>query len=204
MKYKTVRIPGHPRSGSHWINHLIDINFFDGSDYIRHYGGHPWGNEQRSLNYLSQPGQAVLYTYRNREDAVNSVYRMRHRFGLDRDNYEEFKNTPMRQMYNPNLKFEAVVNKINKTESVTQVDRLFALRTETIGKYLTAHKQSWKQHEGRANFMFVCYDELVSDFQGTMLKIAKFLGSDKTKFIDEENRVGWHEVQDNNWEKPNA
>ncbi len=202
MKYKTIKIPGHPRSGSHWINHLIDINFFDGSDYIRHYGGHPWGNEPRAAQYLSQRGQAVLYTYRNLDDAINSMYRMRHRFGLGRDNYEEFKNTPMKKMYNPKLKVEAIVDAINHREVVNQVDGLLAQRSETIGEYLTAHKQSWVQHESKTNFMLVCYDELVSNFQGTMIKIANFLGSDKNTFIDEERRVGWRERQDIKWEKP--
>ena len=52
------------------------------------------------------------------------------------------------------------------------------------------------------NFMFVCYDDLVEDFHGTMLKIAKFLGSDKTEFKDENARVGWRENADNKWTKP--
>ena len=58
VKYKTVKLPGHPRSGSHWFNRLIDMNFFDGTDYLRHYGGHPWGNGPRAQQYLQEPTQA--------------------------------------------------------------------------------------------------------------------------------------------------
>lgn len=202
MKYKTVKIPGHQRSGSHWINRLIDINFFNGSDYTRHYGGHPWGNEARANQYLNTKGQAVFYTHRNLEDAINSAYRIRHRLGLDEDDYEKFKTTPMKNMHNKNLKAEAIVNDAKNTRVVRTVDTLLEHRTETIGEYLSAHYNSWKVHEDKDNFMFICYDDLVNDFQGTMLKIAKFLGSNKTEFVDETKRVGWHEKEDNKWEKP--
>jgi hypothetical protein len=43
---------------------------------------------------------------------------------------------------------------------------------------------------------------MAGDFDGTMLKIAKFLGSDKTEFIDENKRIGWRSKSDNAWTKP--
>ena len=202
MKYKTVMIPGHPRSGSHWINRLIDLNFFDGRDYLRHYGGHPWGNGPRATKYLQQKGQAVIYTYRNVDDAVNSIYRMRHRFGLDRDNYEAFCKTPMRQMFNRQLKVVAFRDTVKKQDKITQVDTLFAQRAETVPEYIRKHTNSWKVHLKKPNFMMLCYDDLVSDFQGTMLTVAQLLGSDKTTFVDEQKRVGWREKEDNAWKKP--
>ena len=202
MKYKTVKIPGHPRSGSHWINRVIDLNFFNGKDYLRHYGGHPWGNEQRANKYLRQPKQAVIYTHRNIDDAVNSIYRMRHRFGLNRDDYDQFCTTPMIRMYNPNLKVVAIRDTINKKDRITEVDHLFARRNETVPEYIRKHVHSWRVHFNKPNFIMLSYDSLVDDFQGTMLRVAHFLGSDKTEFVDEQKRVGWREKQDNAWEKP--
>lgn len=203
MKYRTLKIPGHPRSGSHWINRVMDLNFFDGKDYLRHYGGHPWGNEHRARNYLSQSKQAVIYTFRNIDDTVNSIYRMRHRFGLDCDDYERFCSTPMRKMYNPRLKVEAIRDTMKKKDTITEVDRLLAQRSETVPEYITKHTNSWKQHLKRPNFMMLSYDDLVNDFQGTMLTVATFLGSNKwSEFVDEQKRVGWREKSDNAWEKP--
>ena len=202
MKYRTVKIPGHPRSGSHWINRVIDINFFNGKDYLRHYGGHPWGNEPRATKYLSQPKQAVIYTHRNVNDTVDSIYRMRHRFGLDEDDFEQFCITPMSKMYNAKLKVVAVRDTIKKTDHITEVDRLFARRTETVPMYIKKHVHSWREHLNKPNFIIVSYDSLVKDFHGTMLRVAHFLGSKKTEFKDEQKRVGWREKEDNAWEKP--
>ncbi len=202
MKYKTIKIPGHPRSGSHWINRIIDLNFFDGSDYLRHYGGHPWGNGRRAPIYLNAPKQAVIYTHRNIEDTVNSIYRMRHRFGLDQDDYEKFSTTPMKRMYNPRLKVDAVRDTIKKTDKITQVDRLLAQRTETVPEYIKKHIHSWREHINKSNFMFLYYDDLANNFEETMLRVAHFLGSNKTQFQDEQKRVGWREREDDAWEKP--
>jgi len=201
MKYKTVKVASHPRSGSHWIMRLIDMNFFDGTDYLRHYGGHPFGNEPRSLGYF-KPKQAVIYTYRNLDSTADSVYRMRHRFGLDQDDYEKFCATPMKDMYNTNLKVDTFRNTIKDTKYVDEVDWLFRSRTETVSEYMIKHKQSWMVHDGKPNFLTVSYDDLVSSFHGTMLNIAHFLGSDKTEFIDENKRVGWRAKSDDAWKKP--
>jgi len=202
MKYRTMKIPGHQRSGSHWINRLIDVNFFDGSDYLRHYGGHPWGDDRRVPIYLGTPNQAVIYTWRNLDDTVNSIYRMRHRFGLDRDDYKQFCTTPIRLMYNPSLHVVAYRDTVKTQDTITEVDRFLATRSETVPDYILNHKKSWEVHARRPNFMFVKYDDLVDDFRGGMLKIAQFLGSDKTEFVDEQRRVGWREKQDDAWQKP--
>lgn len=201
MKYKTVKVASHPRSGSHWIMRLIDINFFNGRDYLQHYGGHPFGNEPRSLGYF-KPTQAVIYTHRNLDDTARSVYKMRHRFGLDEDNYEKFLATPMRDMYNKNLKVDTVRDTLTEKTNVDEVDWLFGSRPETVKEYMTAHKASWGRHIGKANFMMVSYDDLVSDFQGTMERIAYYLGSNKKEFVDEQKRVGWRAKSDDAWSKP--
>lgn len=201
MKYKTVKVASHPRSGSHWVMRLIDMNFFDGKDYLKHYGGHPFGNEPRSKGYF-KPNQAVIYTWRTIDDAVRSIYKMRHRFGLDEDNYETFCVTPMKKMYNPNLKVVAVRDTLTGEDKFTDVDWLFRSREETPKEYIEKHRRSWQVHTDKPNFLAVCYDDLVVDFQGTMLRIAHFLGSNKTEFVDENRRVGWREKSDNGWQKP--
>ena len=202
MKYKTVKLPGHPRSGSHWFNRLIDINFFDGTDYLRHYGGHPFGDHPRAAKYLQTPGQAVIYTHRSVTCTTKSIYKMRHRFGLIEDDYEKFCNTPMKDMYNANGTADVIRDTMNERIEVVEVDALFRGRPETVPEYITKHKASWGRHVGKGNFMMVSYDDLATDFHETMLRIAHFLGSDKTEFIDENKRVGWRAKSDDAWQKP--
>lgn len=202
MKYKTVKVASHPRSGSHWVMRLIDMNFFDGKDYLKHYGGHPFGNEPRAKGYF-KPAQAVFYTYRDLNETADSVFRMRHRFGLDEDDFEKFLITPIKKMYNKNLQVEAVRDTLDgKKMNVDEVDWLFRDRNETVIQYMQKHINSWRTHHSRRNFLMLSYNDLANDFDGTMLQVAQFLGSNKTKFVDEHQRVGWREKQDNAWKKP--
>jgi len=203
MKYKTLKIAGHPRSGTHWINHLIDINFLSGDGYLQYYIGHLWGDTERALRYLQNPNQqAVIYIHRNVEDTIDSIYRMRHRFGLNEDNFEKFKTTPMREMFNPDIKVNAIVDNVKSKRCVSEVDTLFWLRKETVGEYINTHRESWMPHLNKPNFKIVSYDDMVDDFQKTMLDMSKFLGVNKTNFKDTDTRVGWREEADNTWIKP--
>ena len=201
MKYKVVKIIGHPRSGTHWINRLIDLNFFDGTDYLRHYNGHLWGHQKRAREYFQQSGLGVIYTYRNLSDTIKSIYRMRQRFGLDEDDFHKFSTTPMNKMYNPHIKVDVVRNTLKNKDEINKVDRLLN-RRETVSEYIKTHVQSWKVYIAKPNFMMLYYDDLVNDFEKTMLKISEFLESDKTTFKDEKRRVGWWDSQDKEWKKP--
>jgi hypothetical protein len=201
MKYNSVKVVSHPRSGSHWVMRLIDLNFFDGKNYLKHYGGHPFGHEMRARGYFKR-NQAVIYTCRNLDNTAKSIFRMRHRFGLNEDDYEKFLITPMRKMYNNKLKFEAIRDTLTDKIEVTEVDWLFRNRNETVKEYIQKHIDSWSMHVGKPNFIVLPYSSLVNGFENSMLAIAQFLGSNKTKFIDEQKRIGWREKQDNAWTKP--
>jgi len=205
MKYKEIKIVGHQRSGSHWISRFIDINFFNGVGYLERYNVHLWGHSERSLRYLRNVNQvAVIYTYRNLDDTVDSIYRMRHRFGLDEDDFEKFKTTPMQEMFNPTIEVDAVVNDTKSEKHISDVDTSLSERQETVIEYINDNRESWLVHSDKPNFKMVNYDDMVNNFQETMLDIANFLGSNKVDFKDEYIRVGWMEKADHKWIKPEA
>jgi hypothetical protein len=154
------------------------------------------------LNYF-RPNQAVIYTYRDIEAVERSVFKMRHRFGLDEDDFDRFVVTPMARMYNRNLKAHAIRDTITERLNVKEVDWLFGQCNETVRQYMERHLASWMVlHADKKNFMMLKYDDLAHNFYWTMRKVAKFLGSNKTEFKDENRRVGWRAKGDNDWKKP--
>jgi len=190
MKYTKVRIISHPRSGSHYLAQLIDTNFFDGSNYLRHYGGHSYG---RCNNASNNTGQ--IYLWRNAEDTLKSLFNMRHRFGLDENNFEIFKNKNISEMYNPNLIVNVHVNNIHSDKTIHSVDDFMnraPTRTYTPIEFLKRHKQSWVSlTDSCPNLLIVNYDNLLNEFQTSMRQIAEFLGSEVSSFNQVNEKVGW-------------
>lgn len=89
----------YPRSGSHYLARLIDVNFFDGSNYLRHYGNHDIGlivdRKPKTIKWI--------YIYRNVEDVIKSMFRIRGRFGLSNvDDFDKFKIMKMKDMVDIN------------------------------------------------------------------------------------------------------
>jgi len=188
MKYKTAKVIAHPRSGSHYLAQLLNINFFHLPNYLPLYAGHG----KHHLAHLKRPDTAVFYVHRNNEDSIKSMFVMRNRLGLVANSLEEFKNTKLSDMRSTNIKSEAIRNIPGIREEIDIVDTYLGQFNSTPGDYLNEHKEFWKSLL-RQNYMCISYESLINNFDKTMLTIAKFLGSDKTAFIKDTTRVGWYD-----------
>lgn len=191
MKYNKIKISSHPRSGSHYLAQLIDVNFFDGSNYLRHYGGHSYGQ----CNHILQSKIGQIYLWRNAEDTLKSLFKMRHRFGLNENDFEIFKNKKISTMYDSNLKVNVHVNNIHSKKTIHVVDD-FMNRTPTRDftpiEFIQQHKQSWVNCKKKCpNLLIINYDELLHEFDITMQTISDFLGRGVTEFIQVNEKVGW-------------
>jgi hypothetical protein len=177
----------HPRSGSHYIAALIDINFFDGNNYLRHYVGHRLGNDKK----VKDKKKAIIYTWREYEATAKSLFGLRHRFGLDEDDFEKFQQRTLKNMFNSNLSVNTYVDTLNSSRMEKGVTQLFSEMDMTLKAYLEEHKRSWLTYRGKKNFLDIQYEELLKNFDKSMLKIAKFLGIRKKKFININKKIGW-------------
>lgn len=187
MNFKTAKVIGHPRSGSHYLAHLLNINFFCYPTYLPLYGGH--SNSHK--NWLKDSSIAVFYIYRNNNSTIDSMYNLRNRFGLVADSIEEFKNSKLSDMHDKNIKSEAICNIQGNKQIVTDVDTYFKNINKTPEEFLNSHKEFWLS-ENKNNFLSLRYEDLLNDFEHTMKLIAWFLNSEAINFIQEKERVGWY------------
>lgn len=188
MKYKTAKVISHPRAGSHYLAHLLNINFFHLPDYLPLYAGHSDGHK----SHLKVPGTAVFYIYRKCEDSMLSMYNMRDRFGLVANSYEDFTQKTLKSMHSTNIKAETILNISGHKNIITKVDTYLSSFNMTPKEYLKDHKEKWLSIEA-INYYCIDYDDLINNFEDTMLNISKFLGSDETQFIQERQRIGWYD-----------
>lgn len=191
MKYKTAKVIGHPRSGSHYLARLLNINFFHLSDYLPLYAGHSTAH----IRHFNDPNTAVFYIYRDNTNTITSMYTMRNRFGLVADSLEEFKNTRLCDMHNVNIKSKAIRNLGTRKEETTIVDTYLKRFDQTPEEYLNAHKKFWLGLK-HSNYYVVKYENLLYEFEHTMEMIAWFLESSKHEFVQEEERIGWYDKND--------
>lgn len=199
---KTVTVSSHPRAGSHWVMRLIDINFFNGANYLKHYGGHPFGDSPRVDQFLTKLNNLTVYVSRDTMHSARSIFKMRNRFGLGVDNFRDFLITPLRDMWNGQLVTTAVRDIITDRTMEYNVDRLFAGLDETVVQYIDRHKLTWERHTCLPHFCHLTYDGLVNNFNEEMKKLAHHFDPGRTEFKDETTRVGWRDNKDNEWKKP--
>jgi len=184
MKYKTAKVIGHPRSGSHFLAKVLNDNFFHKKDYLKLYAGH----SKTHVSQLKYPGTVVFYIHRNNEDTIKSMFILRNRLGLVANTIEEFKSKKLSDMHNKNIISEAICN----GKLVTEVDTYLSTINLTIEEYLDEHKEFWRQ---KAMFI-INYDALLKDYNKYMQEIATYIGSKRTEFIRETSRMGWYDKDD--------
>jgi hypothetical protein len=193
MKYKTAKVVGHPRSGTHYLTHLLNVNFFHLKNYLPLYAGHSNHHKQ----WLTDGNTAVFYMFRNNKDTIQSIYNMKERFGLKANSMEEFLSTKLCDLKDTKQKCNAVRNVPGQYQEFHDSDGYLGSHNQTIEAYLDSHKRKWTNWCMFAdNGYIVRYENLINDFDNTMLNIAKFLKSNKTEFINESYRVGWYNKSD--------
>jgi hypothetical protein len=193
VKFSRIQIHCHPRSGSHYLAALIDLNFFDGSNYLRHYKKskpHRFGGQVlREIN--NHPETAYVYIWRSFEPVSLSMYKMRKRFGLIEDDFDTFLDTKYSEMWRRAVPSRVKVNVLHRERVIRGSSSLFSRARLVPYEYWKMHIASWKKLEGKENVILVLYDNLLEHFQGTMLALAQALGSDKDTFLDIKEKVGW-------------
>jgi hypothetical protein len=188
MKYVAAKVISHPRAGSHYFAKLLNDNFFFRKDYLTMYAGH----SKAHTAHLRSPGVAVFYIYRNNEDTIKSIFKIRDRFGLVANSIEEFKEKKLCDMRGNRIDSTAIYDNGNTQKVVTKVDTYLPGINMTVEEYLNDHKKFWKT---RAHFI-IYYDALMQDFDNCMYAVNLFLGADKTEFVNETKRIGWYDAKE--------
>jgi hypothetical protein len=176
-----MSVHGHWRSGAHYLNALLKLNF-DHEDYTTR--GHAFPG-----NWVTASGP-VFYTTRNFADVSDSLWRLRGRFGIKADSYEDFLNTKYRDMYHDYGKVKVGFH--GKTVNSKSAGTIAKIDMTPL-EYWEKHTRAWKKHS-HPDVHHVDYDNLQENFQEEMLKIAQYLKSARTAFEDIGEAQGWYSL----------
>ncbi|MCK5018527.1 MAG: sulfotransferase domain-containing protein [Candidatus Peribacteraceae bacterium] len=186
-----VYIVGHPRSGNHYLLHLLDLNFKGKfRQRFTHRGSIPVAKKDI-------PKYKFLYIYRNFDDVARSIYKLGGRHGVPEDlPFEDFTDKVAKEWYIKNLKntvkrirFNGVRN--SEKQENNRTGPVCPLNT-TIRKFHKQSIQNWKDYATQYdNILLVKYEDLMEDFTSTMDKISMFLfGKSQPTYKNVERKVG--------------
>jgi len=187
MKFNVAKVISHPRAGSHYLAWLLNINFFYKDNYLELYAGHGKVHKR----YLKEKEVAVFYVYRDLDPTLLSIYTLRERFGLKCDSWEHFLNTKLRDLNSRKTTPKAYYDSGKDRVYVTDTDHYLGRFDLTPIEFLKEHKDYWTNLRS-SNYMVISYETLTNNFEEEMLKIAKFLGSDRKDFINTSRKIGWY------------
>lgn len=194
MRFNGYRVFGFPRSGSCITAYLIGTNFFG----LKTLDRASVSNVSSALviEKARKNNQAIICTWRNFVHSAKSLYAIRSRFGIGDISLADFMDTPLKKMPRVSGCQTPIVFNNGDTKEVSDLVRSsWNDREDTVREWWTKCIEFWtKQAIGSQDILVTNYESLVSEFHGTMLRIAVFLGSDKRAFVNRDERVGIYPV----------
>lgn len=188
MKYNSIRITGHQRTGTHYIAALICTNFLNTKDYVKYYLNH------KPPSVATNNNIAYVYTWRDFNNTSRSIFKMRARLGLQVDDYDKFLNTKYSDMWSA-VKY-GTINVRDLDGNIRKADRVSTAFTNihyTPIEWWTLYHGGWNvASKNKSNIIRVSYNDLIDNFDDSMTEIATRLGVDNRAFNNIENKVGWY------------
>lgn len=189
LAFQRVRVIGHRRCGTHYVASLIDSNFFDGSDHLRHYAKHKWPEQVD----LEDDTVAYVFVWRDFAAIAKSIFRMRTRFGLQVDDFDTFLATRYSDMWSAagHSASAATFSTAKGTTVTTMPGRGLSRITMTPRELWESYNRAWLEQSGRPNVIVIPYECLTNNFDFAMLYLATRLGSRRRQFANIADKVGW-------------
>ena len=188
MKYSGIVCTGHPRSGTHYIAALISINFLGDEDYLKVYRNH------ELPEIVQDPNIAYFHIWRDFEGMARSIYVLRERFGLAAGSYEEFLESRYSDMWGIEQTEGVVTNvrTLNGSARLSGISDFFRGVDMNPREYWEYYNINWINcAKEKTNIIRVKYDDMLKDFNRTMLHIEMNLHSSVDEFRNIDKKVGW-------------
>ncbi|KKN88907.1 hypothetical protein LCGC14_0245140 [marine sediment metagenome] len=169
-----IHVFGHPRSGNHYLCHLVEVNAFGpmqqrGNQHHRWpppFSGEPLGK------LFEKKNERFLYVWRNYEDVLASLLAQSSRINGD-ISPKVFNNTPWIKLVEDGKVKQEQLNRW--IEGDQQYMTPYECWKEAVEKWLSFA-------ETRSDIYTVRYEDLMSEFHDTMDGIAQWLGLDRNTF----------------------
>jgi len=188
MKYSNMIVTGHQRSGTHYITALISLNFLNNKDYVKIYKNHQFPNIVRNNNI------AYIYTWRDFDSIAKSIFTMRKVFGLNVIDFKTFLEMKYCHMWKSNKNSVVNVNDLKgNLRKTNYVSKYFRKRKYTPKEWWNFYYGKWEAAEKKhSNIIRVSYNNIINDFDNTMLYIENKLGMKGSHFKKISEKVGWY------------
>jgi len=191
MLFEEIKIGTHPRTGTHYTMSLIALNFTtDPNSYERLF----WTHFIIHKDFIPEKDIAYITVFRDRDKVMDSMWRLRGRFGLKAESFQKFLTTKYKDMFNAEMKSETLKVSYKKHTLVTnKKDESFKYINLCPEEYYEMHKQSWIDFKARypEQVHIVQYESLLEDFNKAMQELCLFLGADLIKFRNINYKIGW-------------
>jgi hypothetical protein len=194
MRFKGYRVFGFPRSGSCVTAYLVGTNFFGLKALVKSSVSNTTSVDE--IAKCRKNNHAIICTWRNFMHSAKSLYEIRSRFGVGDIPFSDFLDTPLRKMPRISACQKPIVFNDGNSKRVSEVvTAAWSDREDTVREWWARSLEFWtKQSIGASDVLVTNYESLVSEFHGTMLRIAVFLGSEKRSFENRDDRVGIYSV----------
>lgn len=198
-KYDKIQVCGHPRSGTHFAAALIDLNFFDGTGYLRHYKkphAHLLGNEALPL-ITQKPNWLFIYVWRDLDAVLNSLFKARQRFGLRVNSADALRNSRYCDIWTKDREalggeFKITINTKDRVRKKGSVFPYFRSIEHTAAGYWSMHIRSWEiLTTSCSNVMLIHYGTLISNVSLELARIGEQLEAMPRSYKKLDERVGW-------------
>ena len=189
MKYDSIVITGHQRTGTHYIAAVICTNFLNTKDYIAHYKNHSLPKTVKNNNI------AYIYTWRDFNSVAKSLFNSRKTFGLNNvNNFESFLKSRYCDMWNPIE--HAGVNVLDlqgNHRTDNYISHYFKSFKHTPKEWWTLYHKRWDvAAKNISNIIKVNYNDLIKNFNNSMFNLSIKLDSTIKSFKNITDTVGWY------------
>lgn len=187
-----LRVHSHPRSGTHWLQAVLNENFVHAENYYDIYWNRPehgfpdryedWGSDLKRF-YIFRRFDSVAYSFLKPA--------RREQYGLSDISLDKFAHTPWNELVSVDGTWKGIWEGSEVSGAVLD-NHGFALETRTPYEFWNDHVTAWLQWANeREDVLVVEYEALKNEFQKEMAKVGEFLGKPHENYVEVTRQVGW-------------
>jgi len=196
MIYEDVKIFSHPRSGTNYLGALVQLNFFEESNFSQRFDSNAHRMSKNAERFIiNNPNTGIIYIYRSFNDVINSVFNARKILGLNVESVGQLLNSKYSEVWSKSPVEDYTMKSFKDLNAPTKYKKKVSGHFSKVNMY---PEEYWKEHINSwlklslkyNNILMLGYEDLKNQFYTTMKSISTFLGVDKENFEDVKEKVG--------------
>jgi hypothetical protein len=195
MKFNTLQVVGHRRSGTHFVAAATSVNLMQSDDYMKIYGKHMTAERAK---VLENPDTGFIFVIRPFPEVARSMFEMRSRFGLSVPTYNEFLQRTYAEMWTDKLEVRVISKTLTTEKTVTKVGGGLKGIKLNPRDFWRKYNKSWKKLSNQENVFILAYADLIQKYEDTIKALGEWAEVPITEIRPIDQRVGWWNTNDSN------